>query len=929
MEAAEPEHAGGDCAKTAGQDALTSSREKASSMGSFAGPSIIGRQLHSVGAMEATLGVLVAAILVGMSGTDRTRFTGYTLAFFTGMLFIILAQLMKGSRVQCIQAAGEVMQKRVLNTVDNWRDHTLRSFLEMISWMYVIFRVFESTQNIALSMGLGTVSGCGMVLLGEQFSQHIRKLDQEYMYTDASDKSGRAGKSEDTNLLQLNMSWLLFFVLVIVGHLGDLRDLALGFWLATLTGIGFITFGQLLLVWHPTHRCGLVLQRRVCHCRENWAAQPLRCALEMTSFFGIILASFAVWRDPFFSVLSGTVGGALVCLSSEFLTSVVTECSGLSPRAAASRKKGFSMRADAFEEPEEGPVLLPICLGCYALLSALYMVMHHFHDTVLAVVLAVLAGLCIVTIGRLFVVCPFTRSAGIVLQDRVLKTVDNWRNHCVRSAFESSLFACTVCVTMRLEQNFVVAIQLATAVGCAAALVNEALTFLCQQRSRPRHKRNPAAKSLSADPSHQITWEELKKHTTEDDCWVAVHGKVYDVTEFAPQHPGGSILASFGGRDVSDEFEAFHVPRVRHRLPPYCVGTLSSGPEELPSTRDYRQLRALLWKEGWFEADLVYVACKDGIALAILLLGLCCVVSGSSCVVRVLLGGAAVGLALQQVAFVAHDAGHNGIQHPAPGGGINWLGWLHGTVLFGVSAEMWLDEHSRHHAMTMRPREDPQFNYLPIWLVSEKELSKLHELTAVERVVAKLLVPFQHLTMIPLSMIIGRFNLHAISMFWAIKHKKLHDVAGLSLYFAWFGSVVALLPANEQLAFVLTAYITAGILHIQLTISHLATDCFTAEEDEKEQFFAFQMKTTRNIDCMWWDDWLHGGLQYQIEHHLFPQMPRHCLAKVRPLVIELCNKHNLPYRSTGFFDAVGECLADFRRLSHFVGDLAYPDEILG
>ena len=68
------------------------------------------------------------------------------------------------------------------------------------------------------------------------------------------------------------------------------------------------------------------------------------------------------------------------------------------------------------------------------------------------------------------------------------------------------------------------------------------------------------------------------------------------------------------------------------------------------------------------------------------------------------------------------------------------------------------------------------------------------------------------------------------------------------------------------------SYITAGILHVQLTVSHLATNAFTEEEEEEEQWVAHQMKTTRNIDSDWWNDWLQGGLQFQIEHHLFPQV---------------------------------------------------------
>ena len=84
--------------------------------------------------------------------------------------------------------------------------------------------------------------------------------------------------------------------------------------------------------------------------------------------------------------------------------------------------------------------------------------------------------------------------------------------------------------------------------------------------------------------------------------------------------------------------------------------------------------------------------------------------------------------------------------------------------------------------------------------------------------------------------------------------------------------VVLLLWVQERFGFLMISYITAGILHVQLTVSHLATDAFTEEEEEEEQWVVHQMKTTRNIDSDWWNDWLQGGLQFQIEHHLFPQV---------------------------------------------------------
>ena len=116
---------------------------------------------------------------------------------------------------------------------------------------------------------------------------------------------------------------------------------------------------------------------------------------------------------------------------------------------------------------------------------------------------------------------------------------------------------------------------------------------------------------------------------------------------------------------------------------------------------------------------------------------------------------------------------------------------------------MWLDEHSKHHAMTMCPREDPQFNYLPLWMVSLKELDKWNTLNAVEKVAARYLVPFQHITLLPLSLLIGRFNLHIVSIVYALKRCLLVDLAGLALYGVWFCGLLCTIPSAERVWFVM------------------------------------------------------------------------------------------------------------------------------
>ena len=52
------------------------------------------------------------------------------------------------------------------------------------------------------------------------------------------------------------------------------------------------------------------------------------------------------------------------------------------------------------------------------------------------------------------------------------------------------------------------------------------------------------------------TWDEISQHVSRRDCWIVLHGKVYDVTRFLPDHPGGDhIILAFGGKDATKVFD--------------------------------------------------------------------------------------------------------------------------------------------------------------------------------------------------------------------------------------------------------------------------------------------------------------------------------------------------------------------------------------
>ena len=65
------------------------------------------------------------------------------------------------------------------------------------------------------------------------------------------------------------------------------------------------------------------------------------------------------------------------------------------------------------------------------------------------------------------------------------------------------------------------------------------------------------------------TWEEIVEHDKRSDCWVVVHGKVYDLTNFVDRHPGGEIIYDGAGGDCTPMWESYHP-----------LATVKAGPQE-------------------------------------------------------------------------------------------------------------------------------------------------------------------------------------------------------------------------------------------------------------------------------------------------------------------------------------------------------------
>jgi len=79
-----------------------------------------------------------------------------------------------------------------------------------------------------------------------------------------------------------------------------------------------------------------------------------------------------------------------------------------------------------------------------------------------------------------------------------------------------------------------------------------------------------------------VTLEELRQHATKEELWLLLKGKVYDVTKFMDEHPGGDeVLLSEAGKDATEAFEDVgHSDEARALLPGFLVGDFEQGPNE-------------------------------------------------------------------------------------------------------------------------------------------------------------------------------------------------------------------------------------------------------------------------------------------------------------------------------------------------------------
>jgi len=426
-----------------------------------------------------------------------------------------------------------------------------------------------------------------------------------------------------------------------------------------------------------------------------------------------------------------------------------------------------------------------------------------------------------------------------------------------------------------------------------------------------------------------FTLGEISKHNKENDSWIVIKNKVYNVTNWMPKHPGGSsLIMNLAGKDCTDEFEIFHYEPNYKRLKPMLIGHVEEHEikHETALGKDVKKLHAHLKSLGAFKPDYWFYFQRFVIIASLFTASITLLLSSSS-IWYCLLSALCLGLFWQQLAFVGHDLGHHVVTHDRKLD--DTISIFVGNAIQGISLEWWKHSHNTHHTLTNSINHDPDIQHLPFMAISKdffrSIFSTYHKRILRFDAFSKTFVGIQQYMFYPI-MALARFNLYAQSFIHNIvgpgskfPDRQRIELLSLAAFWVWFSGVLYLTGSlSHGFLFLLLSHAVAGLVHVQICLSHFSMETYEGVPQssfENDGYIRSQLMTTMDVDCHPMLDFFHGGLQFQVEHHLFPHISRSWLRYAQTQVQQLCKMHNLPFLNKTFYEANYDVVRRLRETS--------------
>jgi len=267
-----------------------------------------------------------------------------------------------------------------------------------------------------------------------------------------------------------------------------------------------------------------------------------------------------------------------------------------------------------------------------------------------------------------------------------------------------------------------------------------------------------------------------------------------------------------------------------------------------------------------------------------------------------------LGVMATQLGFLGHDSGHRQVFRTRRAAYV--FGLVVGNAGIGLSYGWWQDKHSRHHAHPNDLERDPD-------VASGALVFDADQLPLRGRV-GRIVAARQAWLFLPMLML-EALHLHVASaraLRSGVVSARWLEGSLLALHVTAYVVAVALvLPLWQAVAFVAVQQAVFG-LYMGASFAPNHKGMPMERPEDRWDYLRRQVITSRNIRGGPFVDLALGGLNYQIEHHLFPSLPRPSLRRLQPLVREFCAERGVPYvectvagsyrRAFGHLDAVGK-----------------------
>ena len=259
----------------------------------------------------------------------------------------------------------------------------------------------------------------------------------------------------------------------------------------------------------------------------------------------------------------------------------------------------------------------------------------------------------------------------------------------------------------------------------------------------------------------------------------------------------------------------------------------------------------------------------------------------------------AVGFAIlfTQIAMLGHDAAHRQIF--VSGRWNDWISLILGDLMVGMSYGWWRHKHTRHHANPNKIEADPDID-LPVIAFTPQQVD------AQRAPLARWMVAHQGVFFFPILLLEG-LSLHASSVRRVVAREHVDrrwvEIGFLTLRLAGFVALVFLVLSPGIAAVFLAVQLGLFGVYMGMAFAPNHKGMPLVPKDARLDFLTRQVVMSRNIRGPRVLDVAMGGLNYQIEHHLFPSMPRPHLRRAAPIVAAYCEDKGVPYVATGLWES--------------------------